>query len=284
MTGDQGVHKKGIAGLATALIGLIAAGLLAVLLGGSADRAGADRAAYSERAAFGKMVGPCADLELRKELRCPDLKMRKPYDLAFTRSPGGRLLLEAANDIQSRGTGPLEVRGVRSSADTMRAHQVIYRKGGGKLHRKPSASLVFFPVPYQGSYWRFANAARFEIWKLNGQGDVGERVRVGPKANYCLRDLQRTMPSYRSPRYPVYPACNQSASTTKVTLGISIGWSDVYPSGYYQNYVSVNGLKGCYLLREIADPLNRLSELAEDNNVGQRRIRLTGSGGNIRSC
>lgn len=263
---------------------LVATGLITSLLIGSIEWAGAEGTGSSERAPFGEMVGPCADRELREELRCPDLKMRKPYDLSFTRSPGGRLLLEAANDIQSRGAGPLEVRGVRSSADTMRAHQVIYRKGGGKLHRKASASLVFFPVPYQGSYWRFANAARFEIWKLNGQGDVGERVRVGPKANYCLRDLQRTMPSYRSPRHPVYPACNQSPSTTKVTLGISIGWSDVYPSGYYQNYVSVNGLKGCYLLREIADPFNRLSELHEDNNVGERRVKLTGSGGSIRSC
>ncbi|MFM9044406.1 MAG: lysyl oxidase family protein [Solirubrobacterales bacterium] len=284
MAGNKGISRGRTAGLVMALTALLMTGLLASLLGGSAERAGAERGGYSERAAFGKMVGPCADQELRQELRCPDLKMRKPYDLNFTRSPGGRLLLEAANDIQSRGAGPLEVRGVRASSDRMRAHQVIYRKGGGKLRRKPSASLVFFPVPYQGSYWRFANAARFEIWSLNNEGELGERVRVGPKANYCLRDLQRTMPSDKSPSYPVYPACNQSASTMKVTLGISVGWSDVYPSGYYQNYVSVDGLRGCYLLREIADPLNRLSELSEDNNVGKRRIRLTGSGGSIRSC
>lgn len=287
MAGNKGISRGRTAGLVMALTALLAVGILASLLGGSAERAGAERGGYSERAAFGKMVGPCADQELRQELRCPDLKMRKPFDLYFDYSPGGRLLLHAANDIQSRGLGPLEVRGrkgVPGKPNRMEAHQVIYRKGGGKLHRKPSGYLVFFPIPYQGRYWKYANAARFELWRLDGDREPVERVRVGPKADYCFRDLEHTMPSDRSPSYPVYPGCSQSQGISKVTLGTSVGWSDVYPAPYHQNYVSANGLRGCFMLRQLADPLNQISELNEENNVGKRRVKLTGSGGSIRSC
>lgn len=270
--------------ISAALLALSTLGLLAFLEGQGSGWPVAEGPAVSERVAFGKMAGPCADRELRRELRCPDLKMRKPFDLYFAYSPNGRLLLHAGNDIQSRGPGPLEVRGRKFKTNRMRSHQVIYRRGGGKLHRRPTGYLVFFPIPYQGSYWKYENAARFELWRLGKKGKPFERVRVGPKADYCFRDLERTMPSAISPPGPVYPACSQDPNISKVTLGTSVGWSDVYPAPYHQNLVNANGLRGCFLLRQLADPLNQISELREDNNVGARRVRLTGSPTPIRSC
>ena len=255
------------------------------LAGAGSESAKADR---SLRAEFGKMVEPCSIKRMRQKLLCPDLSMRKPFDLWFSRTSGGRLILHAANDIQSRGAGPLEVRGWKHKPNTkpnrMKTRQIIHKRGPGKYRREASGYLVFYPIPYQGRYWKYAHAARFEIWKLNGDREKVKRVRVGPKADYCFRDLQRTKPSGRSPGYPVYPGCSQDMGISRVTLGTSVGWSDVYPSNYDDNLINVTGLKGCYLFRQLADPKNQLSELNENNNIGKRRLRLTGKPTRIRSC
>lgn len=278
------------------LMALLGAALLLLLIslslkgvepaGAGAESSGqADR---SLRAKFGKMVEPCSIRRMRKKLLCPDLSMRKPFDLWFSRTPGGRLILHAANDIQSRGAGPLEIRGHKHKPNTkpnrMKTRQIIHKRGPGKYRREASGHLVFYPIPYQGRYWKYAHAARFEMWKLNGDREKVKRVRVGPKADYCFRDLQRTKPSGRSPGYPVYPGCSQDMGISGVTLGTSVGWSDVYPSNYDDNLINVTGLKGCYLFRQLADPKNQLSELNEKNNIGKRRLRLTGKPTRIRSC
>ena len=266
--------------------------LMLVLLVATLARAGASpgsSGAVADRGpGFGKMIAPCSVAERRAKLRCPDLKMRKPFDLWFSRSPSGRLVLHSANDIRSRGAGPLEVRGRRIEPNRrpkwMEAHQVIYKRGPGKFHRKPSASLTFHPIPYQGSYWKYADAAQFEMWSLNRDRQPVRRVRVGPKLDYCFRDLERTLPSPASPASFVYPGCSQDPNISRVTLGTSVGWSDVYPSNYDDNWIDVTRLKGCFLFRQLADPKNQLSELNEKNNVGKRRLRLTGSPTRIRSC
>lgn len=276
-----------------ALLGAALLVLLIFLSLNGADPAGAGaektgQADRSLRAEFGRMIEPCSIREKRRKLLCPDLSMRKPFDLWFSRTPGGRLILHAANDIQSWGAGPLEVRGWKHKPNTkpnrMRTRQIIHKRGPGKYRGEPSGFLVFYPIPYQGRYWKYANAARFEMWKLNGDGEKVKRVRVGPKAEYCFRDLERTRPSGRSPSYPVYPGCSQDMGISRVTLGTSVGWSDVYPSNYDDNLINVTGLKGCFLFRQLADPENQLSELNEKNNVGKRRIRLTGKPTRIRSC
>lgn len=247
------------------------------------DRASGSNPADSMKNPFGVMIGPCAEPGARAKLLCPDLKMRRPFDLWFS-TTAGKLLLHAANDIKSRGLGPLEIRGKRITRSKMLAHQVIYRRGGGKVHRDPTGHLHFHPVPYQGSYWKYENAAHFELWRLGRNGEMLRRVSLGPKADYCFRDLERTKPSRRSPRSAVYPGCSQSSSIRRVTLGTSVGWSDIYPSDYDDNLINVTGLRGCFRFLQVADPLNEVSEMNEKNNIGSIRIRLTGRPTPIRSC
>ena len=43
-------------------------------------------------------------------------------------------------------------------------------------------------------------------------------ARVGPKLNYCLRDLELTRPGRRSPSSAHYPGCNQNPFQDRVTL------------------------------------------------------------------
>jgi hypothetical protein len=211
---------------------------------------------------------PCGDSRAR-ELRCPDLTMAPPSHMYVSH---GRL--HAANNIRSRGKGPMEIRGKRTGRRTMRVNQVIYKLGRGKLRLPTNGQLAFYHVPRQGPYWKFHHAAAFELWTIDDSGNPETLVRTGPKLNYCLRDLVHTKPSKRSPRHRHYPGCSQNPELKHRTLGTSVGWSDVYPSSYDKNWIRIRGLSGCFLFIHRADPENYLYESNETNNSGARRIRI----------
>ena len=59
-----------------------------------------------------------------------------------------------------------------------------------------------------------------------------------------------------------------------MTLGTSVGWSDVYPSTYHEQYMNVTGLRGCFAYVHVADPKNGIYESNEDNNEGETIVRL----------
>jgi hypothetical protein len=206
--------------------------------------------------------------------RCPDLQMRRPYDLYVEHTPGGRALLRATSAIKSRGLGPIELHGVRTGDKEMRATQIIYRVDGSHLDVRTGGELYFYFIPSQGRYWKFADAARFELWSLDDKGRRKRLVRTGPKTHYCLRDLVRTSGLRRSPRTRVYPGCSQDPGRRRVTLGTSVGWSDVYPSTYHEQWIDVTGLRGCFAYVMVADPKNHIDESHEENNQAQRIIRL----------
>ena len=178
-------------------------------------------------------------------------------------------MLRAGNSIDSVGAGPAELFGVRSSRMYMKARQRIYRRGKGqRLGVTTGARLYFKYVPQRMSYWKFLHAAQFDLYRLKADGTRGRHVRRGPKVSYCLRDLERTHPGKaRSPGKRVYPACNTSSKTRKVRLGTSVGWSDVYPPAYPEQYIDVTGLRGCFAYVHTADPRNGIYESNERNNV-----------------
>lgn len=209
------------------------------------------------------------------DLLCPDLRMSPPYDLRIDRSVRrGRVVLRAANSINSRGTGPAELFGRRDGRYTATADQRIWRRGGGKMTVDTPATLYFKFIPGQGRYWKYRNAAAFEIWEVDGMLRPTRRVRTGPKLIYCLRDLRRTRAMPRSPRRFHYPGCNRSGGMRTVTLGTSVGWSDIYPASYHEQWIDVTGLRGTYAFKHIADPNNGIWESDETNNEGVTIVRL----------
>ena len=225
-----------------------------------------------ERADAADEANPCTG-EHAARLRCPDLQMGVPADL-YLDSYEGRQVLRATNNVKSRGTGPVMFRGRRTGRDEMSARQHILRKNGSQLVVKTGAELYWKYIPGQGHYWKFRDAARFELWSVDDTGHRQKLVRTGPKVYYCLRDLQRTRPGKRSPRNRVFPGCSQDPSKRQVTLGTSVGWSDIYPSTYHQQWIDVTGLHGCFAYVHRADPDNHVFESNEGNNDSQRIIRL----------
>ena len=224
---------------------------------------------------------PCTDRSQR--LRCPDLVMSAPHDLVLDRrTRRGHVLLRASSSINNHGTGPLRIVGKRRDSRSMTVSQQIQRPGGTFATFPTQALLGFklvsgrrygFTYP-DFSYWKFRDAARFQLWSLDAEDKAISVVRFGPKLFYCFRDLERTRPSGRSPHKAVFPACSQNPRQRSVTLGTSVGWSDIYPYTYDEQYIDVTGLRGRFAYVQMADPFNRLYESNELNNISETFISL----------
>jgi hypothetical protein len=223
------------------------------------------------RQAENPCIGPDAG-----RLRCPDLVMRRPWGLytdPYTKR--GRIVLRAGNVIDSVGDGPAELFGTRIGPRFMRARQRIYTRDGGRIGVATDGRLQFKFAHLSRFWWKFYNAARFELWRVDERGMRTRLVRTGPKVAYCLRDLVHTRPALRrSPRRAHYPECSNNSRAEHLTLGTSVGWADVYPPTYPEQWIDVTGLRGCFAYVHIADPNNRVYESDEDNNEAQVIVRL----------
>lgn len=260
---------------------LLAAAALIVVAGVASGASEPPRGSAPPRAKLD--ANPCITPQAAR-LRCPDLVMKKPWGMYASRE-GGRTLLRAGNSIDSVGRGPAELFGVRNGPRSMRARQRIYKRGGGRIGVRTGARLQFKFAHLDRRWWKFFHAARFELWRLDHAGNRKTRVRIGPKVSYCLRDLDHSRPRLpRSPRHLVYPACSTSPLKRKDTLGTSVGWSDVYPPTYPEQWIDVTGLRGCFAYVHIADPLNGIYESNEDNNEAQVIVRLPWAGAGNRGC
>ncbi len=267
-------------------LAIVAGAVLATALA-TVDGPGSSTADVFTPARPNGVADPCRTPKTAKRLLCPDLRIGKPSEMYLDRKLiKGRALLRATNDIRSRGQGPMEVRGHRDRAYSMNVMQAIRRRAGGYALFPTQARLRYFNVGYRwgGAYWKFRNPLRFELWRVDQDGRRTKLVRTGPKQFYCFRDLERTNPSPRSPAEEVYPACNQNPKVRTVTLGTSVGWSDIYPSTYDQQWIDVTGLRGCFAYVLHLDPGNVLFELDKQNNYARRIIRLPWRGPQRRGC
>jgi Lysyl oxidase len=230
--------------------------------------------AFSAPATAGAPPNPCEGAEA-EQLLCPNLKIGRAADIYLDPS-GGRLLLRATSDVKSRGRGPIELRGRRNGWRTMRVRQRIYRAGGGYVDVATRATLRFTDVGdyFGGGFWKVHQLARFELRRVGPREQVGRVIRSGPKLNYCLRDLERTKSGRHSPTHRHYPGCDQNPYRNAVTLGTSVGWSDIYPADYDKQWIPVGGLRGCFVFVMTVDPRQLLYESNERDNTSRRRIRL----------
>jgi hypothetical protein len=221
-------------------------------------------------AAANPCEGPGAE-----NLLCPNLRIGPPSDL-YVQARGSHTVLRATSDVRSRGRGPMEVRGRRNGWHSMRTNQRIYRVGGGHITVRSGATLHFTDVGeyFGGSYWKVHQLARFELRRVDSDGALGDVVRTGPKLNYCLRDLERTRAGQRSPDSRHYPGCDQNPFRKRVTLGTSVGWSDIYPADYDKQWIDVSGLRGCFAFTMTVDPQGLLFEANESDNSSRRLVRL----------
>ncbi len=63
-----------------------------------------------------------------------------------------------------------------------------------------------------------------------------------------------------------------------------MGWADIYPASYHEQYVDVTGLRGCFALWHVADPRDHLAESDETNNAARTVVRLPLHAGRAGYC
>ena len=81
-------------------------------------------------------------------------------------------------------------------------------------------------------------------------------------------------PLAASPLEAVYPACSRDPAIRHDRLGTSVGWSDVYPYSYPEQWIDVTGLRGRFAFVQIADPDRLLIEASHANDVSETYVRL----------
>jgi hypothetical protein len=193
----------------------------------------------------------------------PDLRTFPPTDLRFETAvfPDGvtRNLLRFSNTVWNAGQGPMELRGSLTSNGTVT--QTVYDDAGSPATFAVGQNFTFHVAH---NHWHFDDFARYQLWTKSAYDawvasgrSVGQAQRVGSKSTFCLMDTGRVQALPGSPASARYAACGQELQ------GISVGWGDTY--GYYlaDQWVDLGSSKladGAYVLRTVADPLNRLYE------------------------
>ena len=181
------------------------------------------------------------------------------------RGPGVVELVPKAEDCN--GNGDFD--------DDRTAYQQIYEDtnddgyydAGDTWVRERRAGCSYFHPAH--NHWHFEGFARYDLARAHG----GRIVRTAKKVSFCVRDSFRFGNLTGSPESPAYGDCTQDS-----TMGLSIGWSDWYPSSLEGQELDVTGLPdGRYCLRLTVDPRDRIRESDESDNVRTRLLRLRGT-------
>lgn len=196
----------------------------------------------------------------------PDL-MIESHDVTFTTNANNEKEIRFSAWTINRGTGPLELRGGATQGGTQDVYQRIYDSDGSYTERLAGNFAIV------NGRLRFTDSADYFLREVTSNDGVGGVVASNQKVAYCLVDsFKLTNPPPSTPPSAVYggtyPACGQ-------IMGISIGWVDFYgPQLTGQSIVLTGVSNGTYWLELVADPLNRLSELDETNNISREKVTV----------
>ena len=159
----------------------------------------------------------------------------------------------------------------------MQVNQRIHRKGGGRLVLRTEASLHFTDVGtyFGGSYWKVHQLAGFELRRVGPDGKVGAGRAHQPEAQLLPARPRADPPRPALAQRPrTTPAATRTPTPSAVTLGTSVGWSDIYPADYDKQWINVSGLRGCFAFTMTVDPKELLFESNEHDNTSRRLVRL----------
>lgn len=203
-------------------------------------------------------------------------------DHDLVRDPtSGAVLLRFANAIGNRGTGPLEVHGLRSGAspktvpdltnDTMGAFQRIFCANGAHTDY-PVGELAYHPVHH---HFHFEGAVSYTLTDVAS----GAVVATSSKVSFCLADVDQIDVSLVGhPRAPVYNSCIHDPYTNDLTMGVSIGWADNYPKDVAGQNFNVTGLMALaprdYRMTAVANPLHLLHSAPTSQTSSSFVVRL----------
>jgi hypothetical protein len=232
------------------------------------------------------LSGSAAPAHAQAQPLLPDLGMAKltTIKLDTTTMPGHRLLRYTATMVDV-GQGPVEVRGSRpDTSSQMTAVQRIYDSGGGFTDHATSIQMQYAGDGH--NHWHSLDMEGGTLARLDNGKKVGALVKHG----FCFFDnlaYRLTLPG--APATTQYTASNSCAmnnpNALSVTMGLSVGWGDVYPASINLQWIDITGLpNGRYKLRATADPRHLISESSYTNNSVWAKIKITTTGVTVLSA
>jgi hypothetical protein len=206
----------------------------------------------------------------------PDLGMGQLSNIQIqTTTTQKRLRFDAT--IVNVGAGKFEVTGRRPDTSTtdMVTTQRIYDSTGD--YRDRSTNATFFYSGDGHNHWHVKDLEHYQLFRLDGSGNVVEpAVGEGAKVGFCFLDNVNWGSS--EDRYYSLPCESGNPDALRVTMGLSRGWGDRYPSTLPTQYIDITGLAdGRYRLRLTADEADSFLESDETNNVTWADLEITGS-------
>ena len=214
------------------------------------------------------------------ELRRPGAALPGPAHARAVR-PAGRAHARrpdaayAANAILSVGRGPVTLLGHRPA--------IVADDDGAPAHPHPlAAGTSRSPARARSSSSTSPGRAATGSSSTRPASSCGrwapvatrQLVRTGPKLVYCFRDLQRLRPSVALAAHPRVRRVQPGPQAPAVRLGTSVGWADVYPATYHENFVDVTG--PARLLRPVADRRSRRTSSSRATRRTTRRAPWSG--------
>jgi Lysyl oxidase len=209
--------------------------------------------------------------------RLPDLGMARLSDIKTDSGAGGSRLLRYTTTIVNVGTGPFEVRAQRALTSDMEmtVGQRIYNDLGGWRDVPTTATAHFGGDGHL--HWHLRDLEHSELTRL----DNGVKVGTSTKHGFCFWDLVKyrlALPG--APGSAVYDRAGCGGpSSLAVSMGLSVGWGDAYPSSLPDQNIDITGLgPGRYQLSVTADAGGWFAESNEFNNFTWVDLQIKSKG------
>jgi hypothetical protein len=208
--------------------------------------------------------------------------MKNLSNFYIQKTTSGEKRLRFTTIVVNPGAGRFALRGSRPDTTTSRmaVTQRVYRSDGTVSRNvvvDQSKTWMYFAGDGH-SHWHVHRLQSFTLRPIV-DGTVGNLVGRGAKTGFCFFDNYRyNLALSGAPRDPYYTGCG-TQSSTRVTMGLSVGWGDVYSAGMAYQWIKINGLRdGEYRVRVTADYSNWFVESNDSNNYTWTDIRIGGSG------
>ena len=120
--------------------------------------------------------------------------------------------------------------------DRRPAHLLRERPAHGLPAARGPLRLLGHPRPGQ-----LLEAARRAALRAVDRGPADRAVRQVRAQDALLHARPHRGVGPRGPRFRKFPGCSQSPRASSVRMGISVGWAESYPPGYFEQYVDVTG-------------------------------------------
>ena len=138
-------------------------------------------------------------------------------------------------------------------------------------------SVGTFNYNHRHGHLHFDEFARYELWTVDADDQLAERVAQNQKVGFCLMDIKNMASRATHVQSgltgeaggPVYAGCRDDIQ------GISPGWGDEYLALLYEQDIDLTNVPGGrYALRITSNPDREIEEARYDNNEAVAYLTL----------